>query len=323
MKPLTEQFRPHKLAEVVGQPVAVKALQGKLRMKTSFAAILAGDPGTGKTSAAYAIAAELGADVDGSEAQRATSGFLIVPSNGQGVERLDEIFEHCRYRPWTGSLWWTILFEEADCQSRQAVSYLKTRLELLPRQTIVLFTTNSKIDDFACDAIQERCLCLKFESRAEKLWDDAQELVNRAWETSLGRNHAPSLEELGFAKTGRLSFRQVLSRLEPLILAELPPEPEAVTVEPAGEPAITKPGVRNCSLAQPEPELPPKPISETAALPPKPAPWHPKLGEIVQLPTGETGTVVERGAYGSWRVGRRFFATSQFKPVEVEELVNV
>ena len=190
MKSLTERYRPSRLADIVGQPAAVRALSLHLKAGESFAAILYGEPGIGKTSAAYAIAGELGCDITGSDAQRVSTGFVIVPSNRQGVDHLDELFEHCRYRPLTGSLWWVIVMEESDCKSRQAVNYLKIRLEMLPSKTIVIFTTNSSLEEFAAPAIAERCLCLRFERDAAALWDDATALVSRVWCESLGHNHA-------------------------------------------------------------------------------------------------------------------------------------
>jgi hypothetical protein len=325
MKPLTETFRPRKLTDIRGQPNAVKVLSAKLRMKASFAAILCGEPGTGKTSAAYALAAELGCDVDGSEAQRISSGFWIVPSNRQGVDDLDQIFEHCRYRPMTGGNWWVVLLEESECKSRQAVNYLKTRLELLPKQTCVLFTTNSKLEDFADPAIAERCACLRFESQAERLWDEAQALVRHVWETSLGHNHCPSLEDLGFTKQGRLSFRQVVKAVEPLILDQLPPEtdettptaapeaicevlPVSVAIEPESPPAATVAATAAIVEVEPVPEPEPEPVAPQ---------WRPKAGERVRTVKGEVIRLIERAASGFW-IGddRHYHSPESLLPAE-------
>ncbi len=327
MKQLTETFRPSKLSEIRGQPHVTKVLSNLLKHPRSCAIICSGDPGTGKTSCAYALAAELGADAFGSEAQRLSTGFWIVASNGQGVEALDEIFQHCRYRPLCGSMWWVVLLEESECKSRQAVAYLKTRLEMLPSKTIVIFTTNSSLKEFADPAIAERCICLKFESNAETLWQQGQELVSHVWQTSLGHNHAPTLEELGFSKSNsRLSFRAIIRALEPLIEEQLPDEPEAppVVAEPSVPiPAEIAPAILSVAHAMPLVEAEPEPSIELiegqpGEVEPEPftlRPWEPEIGEKVLTSKGQ-GIVAERVKNGRWRVGFDYFTLNQLSPLE-------
>jgi hypothetical protein len=351
-KPLTDLFRPRHLAEVIGQPAACRAVAGKLRMRCSFAVIACGQPGLGKTSLGYAIAGELGIDTDDP-----MSGFRIVPSNRQGVEALDELFNGCHCRPATGG-WHVLLLEESECKSRQAVAYLKTRLERLPAKTVVIFTTNAELKDFTEPAIIERCLCLTFESDAGALWTDAEALVKRVWETTLGRNHAPSLDELGIASTGRLSFRQVLNALEPILQAELPPEPEqepSLPTEPSKttrhddrpeaiaaashreddeKMGFTKKDVAAMIAARPSlagddpilQKMLPRPVELTVWVEPVSAPkWTPTIGERVIAKKFRygmhnelvTGPAKEIRADGMIKAGGFWFEASQLEPVPV------
>jgi hypothetical protein len=317
MKELVHTFRPSKLAEIAGQPEAVKAFSGLLKHPSSRAFILSGEPGTGKTSCAYALAAELGCDAFGSEAQRVSTGFWIVPSNRQGVDALDEVFEHCRYRPLCGSLWWVVLLEESECKSRQAVNYLKTRLELLPTKTIVIFTTNSKVEDFADPAIAERCTCLRFNSDADKLWDEAQGLVDRVWMESLHHNHSPKLEDLGFSRRGRLSFRAVLRAVEPLILAETPEEiePDAPPVVPVASEPEPMPEVAALPAMEAAPSLP-GPVAEPVFTLAPPKVWTVGDEVVTELKVhGEPirGRIKERRADGMYRVNGFYFSERELR----------
>lgn len=284
MKPLTEQHRPRKLADIRGQPVAVKAVTALLRSRQSFAVIATGPPGLGKTSLAYAIAGELGVDV-----ASAYSGWRLIPSTRQGVDDYNEIFNACHCAPMGGG-WYVILFDESERMSKATIAFLKTRLENLPPKTVVIFTSNDNLDDFTCPAIQERCLCLTFEHRAGILSADAQALVSHVWESTLGHNHAPTLADLGIAETGRLSFRAVIKALEPVLLAELPdmptiaPEcpPAELTVSlPPAEPIATPEPASVAALPIPEPE----PVAELFAEPETPK-WKPKAGDRAMYDTG-------------------------------------
>ncbi len=66
-KSLTDKYRPQTLSEIRGQDAIVKSLFGFIRQPTEQAFLFSGSPGTGKTSTAYAIARELGVDVDKKE----------------------------------------------------------------------------------------------------------------------------------------------------------------------------------------------------------------------------------------------------------------
>jgi hypothetical protein len=275
MTSLSEKHRPRKLAEIVGQPGAVAAVKAKLRTGASFAVIAYGKPGLGKTSLAHAIAGELGC----AEWQQG-GGFRIVDSNQQGVDGLAEVFQTLAYRPLYGSKWRVVCFEECELKSRAAVNYLKTALEHLPPHVVILFTSNADLDDFADDAIAERCLCLRFEHRADRLAGEAQALVSRVWESTLGRNHAPTLADLGIdTGAGRLSFRAVLAALEPVLLAELP---EPAPAEPVASPSREPEPVAVDTLPVPETKPEQAPVAPEPMPEPAPEPAKPKIARVIR-----------------------------------------
>src|SRR5262245_55365176 len=60
---LTEKYRPRTLADVVGQPWATEQLREFTANPVSCAFLFEGATGTGKTSAALALAHDLGVDI--------------------------------------------------------------------------------------------------------------------------------------------------------------------------------------------------------------------------------------------------------------------
>lgn len=82
-KSLTDRYRPRTLGTMVGQGLAVFRLQAFLEAPYSGAFIFEGPTGVGKTTAALALAAELGAVEFG--------GLEIVKSGTQDAEAVDTV----------------------------------------------------------------------------------------------------------------------------------------------------------------------------------------------------------------------------------------
>lgn len=64
---LTTKYRPASLSAVRGHAGIIRLLKSFAQSPVSKAFLFSGPPGSGKTSSAYALAAELGVDVDKKE----------------------------------------------------------------------------------------------------------------------------------------------------------------------------------------------------------------------------------------------------------------
>ncbi len=132
---LAEKYRPQTLADVIGQPCI-----GKLKRfaKEPFATcwLFQGNPGTGKSATALALAAELGA-VD------AFSGLEVICTANMGKAEAEAAVKRLHLRCLAGQ-WNVLLLEELERLSPQCQVFLKVVLasENLPPRAIVIATSN-------------------------------------------------------------------------------------------------------------------------------------------------------------------------------------
>ena len=139
---LSEKYRPSTLDTVVGQ-TATRYLQGLAKDPDSRCVLLEGVGGCGKTSAALALAAELGCADE-------FSGLHIVPCSEFSIDVARRLFEGAdgytatlRLRPLEGRGWHVVVLEEMEWLSPQCQRYLKVALETrMPPRSIVVATSN-------------------------------------------------------------------------------------------------------------------------------------------------------------------------------------
>ena len=199
--PLSEKYKPRTLSDFVGLEKQRKILTKLAANPRCCSLLFVGSPGTGKTSAAYAFASAIGAEVQHIGSQECV------------VDRLREVVHMCQYVPLSGG-WHVVIVDEADCMSVASQNYLLSKMdgtEACP-QTIWIFTCN------ATDRLEER-----FVSRCNvKLPDfnsygagnEISELLTRVWEAEANGAPPPNLKKLACG-----NVREALSRLETELLA--------------------------------------------------------------------------------------------------------
>jgi replication-associated recombination protein RarA len=208
--PLTEKYRPTSLDAIWGQDTVVKVLRKFAANPYPAAFIFAGETGTGKTSAALALAAALGCDL----AQKEFGGVQTIASGEQSADAVRDAYRQMFNIPWHGSGWKVVVCNEADRMARPAETIWLDVLESIPAKTVIIFTTNEA--GRLSQRFLDRCTRLTFESDAEKLRASATALAAAVWKAETGKQPAPAQVHQIVQATeaqGQLSFRRLMQEL--------------------------------------------------------------------------------------------------------------
>ena len=215
---LVDLYRPRTLAELCGQPEVVAYLKAYLRGPASTALLFHGQTGTGKTAAAFALAADLGCAVNDGE----FGGLHVIAAGEQSADALRQTFERLWLRPWKGGGWKVLIVNEADRMAPAVETLWLDRLENLPPRTTVVLTTN--YPQRLSTRLRDRAVALPFRSAAEELTPDLDALFLKVWKARIGRDPTPAesadLKRIREAsiQDGQVSFRRGLQHLEKHLL---------------------------------------------------------------------------------------------------------
>lgn len=212
---LPAKYRPKTLGDVKGQREAVDQLSGFCRAvrdrRDAAAFIFHGPTGVGKTSAAWALAFDLGCDQE----DPMLGGVDEIPSGIQDGAAVQAALRSMILRPLLGSGWKVLIVNEADRMTPQAETIWLDGLEKLPTKTVVIFTTNNLQSLSA--RLASRCELVEFTGDPAKINGAFSKFVKDVWKRETGKALKTVPEGLGIFDMagGTLSFRLALQQLSP------------------------------------------------------------------------------------------------------------
>ena len=213
--PLAEKYRPRTLAGLWGQPKVVAILRQFARAPCPAAFLFEGETGTGKTTAALALARELGCVVEAGE----WGGVWEIASGEQSADAVREMGRRMYLKAPQGSGWKVVVVNEADRMCRPAEVVWLDLLEHLPRHTVVVFTTNDP--SLLAARFRDRCTRLEFRSDAAYLAAPVRDYLLAVWRAETRtRPRRLWIEQLVLdtVQGGKVSFRRAVQALGAAVL---------------------------------------------------------------------------------------------------------
>lgn len=168
MQTLTEKFRPHTIDGFLGLKEPRRLCAKLVANPFASAYLFVGEPGSGKTTLAMAMAESMPAELH------------HIPSQDCTLDRLKQVISTCQYVPRAGCKMHLVLVDEADEMSPAAENFLLSKLDstAFPPDTIFVFTCNG-VDKFSRRFL-ERTMRVDFSSYGNS--KEVAEFIELVWE---------------------------------------------------------------------------------------------------------------------------------------------
>jgi replication-associated recombination protein RarA len=207
-QPLSERYRPQRIQDFIGLERPKKIITAFAAKPYSSAWLFQGASGTGKTTLALALAAEIPAELH------------HIPAKECTLDAVQEVCRQCHYSPrqpetWQPVRFHLVLIDEADQMSNAAQLALLSKLDAtcFPPSTVFIFTAN------ATDNLEKRFLsrCRTIDFSSYGMAGEITGLLSSIWERETHGAAMPNFQRI--VKDSCNNVRDCLSTLEVEILA--------------------------------------------------------------------------------------------------------
>jgi len=214
---LHEKYRPDEISELVGDRTMRSRLREFCDNPHPRCIALIGDTGTGKTTAAYAIAKAVGVYDD---PMFGVFGPVLVEGPELTVDRARELFgQHDSKLRLRRDGFHVVVIEELETLHPKAVQYLKGALERAVRdwKVVVIVTSNdfSKLETAFQHRFKPR---FRFEGN-ENFAAVCQVRLRKIWQQEMTTPLPDGWEKWGYQEDGKFSMRDALDSMEDAIEA--------------------------------------------------------------------------------------------------------